>query len=147
MSAEDRGKIKPLFYQRWLGQIEIDNEGSTARDYLARERNFLGWLKLSVTLVVIGTAFILHFNLGGYSSDGGVMLSRAEGKVLSILFYVLAFVCVVAGVSGHLKITSDLRAHKGFAQSGALAHLVFVAVVVAVATASILIIVRNQGSI
>lgn len=32
----------------------VNNEGSIARDHLSNERNFLAWLRLSITLIVIG---------------------------------------------------------------------------------------------
>ncbi|CAB4424880.1 unnamed protein product [Rhizophagus irregularis] len=43
--------------------IVVKNVGSTARDNLSLERNFLSWLRLSTTLVLVGIAYYFHFEI------------------------------------------------------------------------------------
>lgn len=42
----------------------IANEGSTARDGFAHERNYLAMAKLSLSLFVISAALLLRFHFG-----------------------------------------------------------------------------------
>lgn len=53
--------------------LELQNEGSVARDHLASERTFLAWLRTSLSLVSIGIAVTQLFqipSLVGGSSNG-----------------------------------------------------------------------------
>ncbi|RGB35414.1 hypothetical protein C1646_814721 [Rhizophagus diaphanus] len=43
--------------------IVVKNVGSIARDNLSLERNFLSWLRLSTTLVLVGIAYYFHLPL------------------------------------------------------------------------------------
>ncbi|GBC07976.1 hypothetical protein RclHR1_07830003 [Rhizophagus clarus] len=43
--------------------LVVKNVGSTARDNFSIERNFLSWLRLSTTLVLVGLAYYLHFEI------------------------------------------------------------------------------------
>ncbi|GAC93328.1 hypothetical protein PHSY_000893 [Pseudozyma hubeiensis SY62] len=43
--------------------LELQNEGSVARDHLASERTFLAWLRTSLSLVSIGIAVTQLFQL------------------------------------------------------------------------------------
>ncbi|RIA86364.1 hypothetical protein C1645_829414 [Glomus cerebriforme] len=43
--------------------LVFKNVGSTARDNLCIERNFLSWLRLSLTLILVGMAYYLRFEM------------------------------------------------------------------------------------
>lgn len=50
--------------------IVVPNEGSTARDHLANERTFLGWIQMSVTVISLGLA-IAKLMIGGQAAIFG----------------------------------------------------------------------------
>jgi hypothetical protein len=45
--------------------VYIENAGSTARDGLARERNYTTALRFAIALCTVGAAFLLRFRLRG----------------------------------------------------------------------------------
>ncbi|KAN0063546.1 hypothetical protein ACQY0O_003993 [Thecaphora frezii] len=65
--------------------LELQNEGSVARDHLASERTFLAWLRTSLTLVSSGIAVTQIFRLPALANDkqadnGSYLLMVGEGK-------------------------------------------------------------------
>ncbi|ETS63738.1 hypothetical protein PaG_02052 [Moesziomyces aphidis] len=66
--------------------LELQNEGSVARDHLASERTFLAWLRTSLSLVSIGIAVTQLFQLpslvGTPDAHNGAAYLDFEAKLL-----------------------------------------------------------------
>ncbi|SNX81829.1 uncharacterized protein MEPE_00534 [Melanopsichium pennsylvanicum] len=58
--------------------LELENEGSVARDHLASERTFLAWLRTSLSLVSIGIAVTQLFQLPSLVGTPDARLSVAN---------------------------------------------------------------------
>ncbi|CAG8433861.1 7000_t:CDS:2 [Diversispora eburnea] len=65
------------------GDLIVKNTGSVARDYFALERTFLSWLRMGVTLVIVG--FIIYFRSCINLSLEHSHISYAIGKSETIL--------------------------------------------------------------
>ncbi|ORX73334.1 hypothetical protein DL89DRAFT_91504 [Linderina pennispora] len=55
---------------------EIDNKGSTARDFYAAERNFLSWFRLGLAIMATGMAALADFNGSRNSFPDNIEFSR-----------------------------------------------------------------------
>ncbi|GAA5830579.1 hypothetical protein JCM5353_002918 [Sporobolomyces roseus] len=100
----------------WKRPLIIPNEGSTARDFLARERNFLSWIKLTLYLIAIFCSLLLRFQLGQPTIVPRFQLD-AETP-LGILFFVAALAAVTSSISSYYGVTAAYFEKKGFAYAG-----------------------------
>ncbi|KAI8322756.1 hypothetical protein GQ54DRAFT_249248, partial [Martensiomyces pterosporus] len=55
---------------------EIDNKGSTARDFYAAERNYLSWLRLALAIMSTGMVALTDFNGSKNTFPGDIEMSR-----------------------------------------------------------------------
>ncbi|KAH8923163.1 hypothetical protein BT69DRAFT_1334049 [Atractiella rhizophila] len=104
----------------FLSPRVIVNEGSTARDYLARERNFLSFLKLAVTLFTIAIALLVRFQvqeINGKEPEFPDLL-----KILAIpfgsLYFATAIIILVSSLVSFYSYQTLMKRHTGFVQSG-----------------------------
>ncbi|SCZ93086.1 BZ3500_MvSof-1268-A1-R1_Chr6-2g08452 [Microbotryum saponariae] len=121
----------------------IPNEGSTARDYLARERNFLSWIKLSSVLSIISAAILLHLSLGGVKEVPQFALNAAVP--LSILFFIAAFSSLFVGIHDTLSVDDKYRRRTGFVYAGRASTLTTWAICGLALASCIILVISGFG--
>ncbi|KAM0754415.1 hypothetical protein T439DRAFT_376899 [Meredithblackwellia eburnea MCA 4105] len=126
----------PLGAAKW-----IKNEGSTARDFLARERNWLSWVKLSVTLFVISAALLLRFS---FSEDEIPNWEASAEKPLGILFFCSAWSSLLVGIFTLYSHQNAMRRKEGFIYSGRISQAVTWAIGLLTVSACILLLVAED---
>ncbi|GAO49418.1 hypothetical protein G7K_3568-t1 [Saitoella complicata NRRL Y-17804] len=80
--------------------------GSSARDHCANERTFLSWLRLSLTLTLVGLAFVLKFDLNAIDEPSHE--ERTLALPLGYTFIALAILSVGVGLANYLRLLSLL---------------------------------------
>ncbi|KWU43555.1 hypothetical protein RHOSPDRAFT_34865 [Rhodotorula sp. JG-1b] len=110
--ADGRSRIT---VSKLFGSPVILNEGSTARDYLARERNFLSWLKLTVSLAVISAALLVRFQFGGGTLPDW---EKHAQEPLGILFFIASLGSLVSASITFYRSQSGFARHKAFVYAG-----------------------------
>ncbi|GAA5934904.1 DUF202 domain-containing protein [Sporobolomyces koalae] len=125
----------------WKRPLVIANEGSTARDFLARERNFLSWVKVTLYLLVISAALLLRFQLGREGSIPQVELNA--DTPLGVLFFVAALCTIAIGTSGYFGVTKSYFQKKGFAYAGRIGEAVIAGIGLLIVTTCIILLAAN----
>ncbi|BGP23205.1 DUF202 domain protein [Rhodotorula toruloides] len=136
-SSIESQERRPFSEKLW-GRIIIPNDGSTARDYLARERNFLSWIKLSSTLAVLSAALLIRFQFGSQ-----VQLPDWEEKAqvpLGILFFIACMASLVIGTITFYRSQSGYAQLKAFVYAGKFTDLLIVGLGLLTLTACILLL-------
>ncbi|ORY74286.1 hypothetical protein BCR35DRAFT_306737 [Leucosporidium creatinivorum] len=121
----------------------VENRGSTARDYLARERNWLSWVKLSTTLAVISAAMLLRFQFGEQIKVPGYEV--ASEIPLGILFSIAAGASLLVGVGGHFSYDQLMRRQAGFVYSGKPTQIVVWSICGLTIAACVLLLVAGDA--
>ncbi|BGP14352.1 hypothetical protein JCM10213v2_002299 [Rhodosporidiobolus nylandii] len=94
----------------------MPNEGSTARDFLARERNFLSWIKLATTLAIISAALLIRFQFG---KEISMPQWEIDAEVpLGCLFFAATLASLAVGTHGFYASASGYLARKAFVYGG-----------------------------
>ncbi|BGP01169.1 hypothetical protein NBRC10513v2_002121 [Rhodotorula toruloides] len=136
-SSIESQERRPFSEKLW-GRLIIPNDGSTARDYLARERNFLSWIKLSSTLAVLSAALLIRFQFGSQ-----VQLPEWEQKAqvpLGILFFIACIASLVIGTTTFYRSQSGYAQHKAFVYAGKFTDLLIVGIGLLTLAACILLL-------
>ncbi|GAA5976767.1 hypothetical protein JCM10908_005625 [Rhodotorula pacifica] len=134
-SIRRRGTVSKL-----LGSPTILNEGSTARDYLARERNFLSWLKLTVSLAVISAALLVRFQFGGVVMPDWEQHAQ---EPLGILFFVASIGSLISSSITFYRAQSDYALHKAFVYAGRAQDTLIVGIALLTLASCILLLVND----
>ncbi|KAJ2710703.1 hypothetical protein H4R19_003621 [Coemansia spiralis] len=111
--ATDGSSSPPPRGPVWVWRVpgKVSNTGSTARDMLAAERNFLSWLRLSLGAMGTGAVALadiaqLHSPLRNGGGGGGAMRRFLEDydDVIGLLLFSLSAFALVAAliVYGHV---------------------------------------------
>ncbi|GAA5976558.1 hypothetical protein JCM11641_001339 [Rhodosporidiobolus odoratus] len=135
---ENRERLPQILW----GTKRIPNEGSTARDYLARERNFLSWIKLATTLAIISAALLIRFQFGK-----AVFMPQWEidGEIpLGILFFVATLACLGVGTHSFYTSTSGYSQNKAFVYAGKAVDVLVVGIGLLVAVACVLLLAADH---
>ncbi|ORZ03921.1 hypothetical protein BCR43DRAFT_484180 [Syncephalastrum racemosum] len=104
--------------------VIVPNKGSTARDILAVERNFLTFFRLGSTLAVIGFTILLKFRLptvdeGGDVDDRDDDWSNEElRRPIGIIFVAIGFLSVLVAIGKYFKNQILLIKQKNNIQAG-----------------------------
>lgn len=77
------------------GSLLLPNKGSTARDHMASERTFLGWLRTALSLASVGVGVAQLLKLS--DSSDSTWFSRLS-KGLGLSFLIVSWFCLTVGV-------------------------------------------------
>src|SRR5690606_7665565 len=83
----------------YISCLLYTNSGSTARDVLANERNWMSWLRLSLFLNVLTIAMALNFQL----KSSPTPLEKRMSLPLGIILWVLSAAALVAGSGAYFS--------------------------------------------
>jgi uncharacterized membrane protein YidH (DUF202 family) len=115
VNPENARAACPLFLARPLfGPLIFENSASDARDYLANERTFLSWLRLSLYLTIVSCAIILSFHLHSAPSQ----LERHVALPLGLVLWTLSSLCLITGFCTYLKTVIKYSRRTAIVQSG-----------------------------
>ncbi|KAK8118907.1 uncharacterized protein PG998_003533 [Apiospora kogelbergensis] len=87
----------PFWSWPFLGPLLLDNESSDARDHCANERTFLSYLRLSIYMAIVSVAIVVSFHLRSQPTA----LELRIAKPLGIIFWILAFACLLVGFGNY----------------------------------------------
>ncbi|KAK9469915.1 hypothetical protein V1512DRAFT_269426 [Lipomyces arxii] len=124
---------------RNLPNTLLENKGPVARDHLANERNFLAWVRTSLSFATIGLAVTQAFRGQG---DGLLY----AGKVIGALLIVLAISLLLIGAYRFYIVAIWVQRGK-FPPSRAAILNVTVAAVTLIALSFILIVINTSRTI
>ncbi|KAK9478765.1 hypothetical protein V1514DRAFT_319800 [Lipomyces japonicus] len=127
---------RPGTILRNMTNLMLENKGPVARDHLANERNFLAWVRTSLSFATIGLAVTQAFR--GYGD--GLLVA---GKVIGALFILLAIALVVIGAYRYYVTAIWLQRGK-YPPTRAAVFNVTVASSVLIAVAFVLIVVNTS---
>jgi uncharacterized membrane protein YidH (DUF202 family) len=98
LNTTPRQKAKDTAVKRfWRRQISVSVPHEDCRDHLALERTFLGYVRTSTALVMIGITVAQLFRLQSNPSPGGKVGFHVTGTPLAGLFICLAILVAVSG--------------------------------------------------
>jgi hypothetical protein len=89
----------------------IENNGSTARDFVMQERNMLSHLKLAMLLSVLSTSLLLHSRLSP-AMDG--QEQSTAGVPIACILFAGAILSIVAGTFEYHYGIRDLLKARAF---------------------------------
>ncbi|KAK9448449.1 uncharacterized protein V1518DRAFT_418997 [Limtongia smithiae] len=149
MSEEELLRVKgndygfPLLIQyesmatlwRNMPNMLLENKGAVARDHLANERNYLAWVRTSLSFATIGLAITQAFR--GYGD--GLLIA---GKIIGALFIVLAISLMIVGAYRYYIVAIWLQREK-FPPGRASVFTISVAAILLILTGFILILVNT----
>jgi len=119
--------------------LEIDNEGSTCRDHLARERNLLSSLRISVTLLVVSAALVLRIRLVDIGEGGNVhFISRKWAMPLGAILFTFSVLVLISGIGDFFQAQQMMRRRYGIIRPNFLYELVIVLLTIILGTICIL---------
>ncbi|KAF2869849.1 hypothetical protein BDV95DRAFT_89230 [Massariosphaeria phaeospora] len=140
---QDNDYDRAVFIERPLfGALLFDNNASDARDHAANERTFLSWLRLSVFLAIVSTAITMSFHL----KDKASAMEKKIALPLGIIFWLLAVVCLMTGLSNYIETVSRYSRRTALVQAGWKTQMVFTVVAISIVTACILFLSTNANT-
>lgn len=150
----DRSQEEAVSQRRlgWLSEflgkfksLELENEGSVARDHLAIERTFLAWLRTSVTFASIGIAITQLFRLPTASPDSpssplaSTNLQKL-GRPLGATFLAISILILLLGYYRYLQVQYWVLRGKYPASRGTVGFVGLVAFSVMVGSLVVIIV-------
>ncbi|KAI5838109.1 hypothetical protein DFP73DRAFT_273056 [Morchella snyderi] len=133
-----------------LRTVELENEGSTARDHLALERTFLAWLRTSLAFASIGVGISQLFRLNAaVQSSGpseGMITLRHLGKPLGITFLATAIAVLLIGVHRYYESQGWLLRGKFPASRGSVYFLTGVVALLITVTLVVILIIQPANA-
>ncbi|KAM0441293.1 hypothetical protein ACHAPT_000602 [Fusarium lateritium] len=81
----------------WSSQVSCEVDFSAARDHLANERTFLGYLRTSMMMSMVGTLVAQLFTINHETSHGSGLGYFAAGKPLAITCYAFSIGTILLG--------------------------------------------------
>ncbi|KAK8868617.1 hypothetical protein PGQ11_007195 [Apiospora arundinis] len=104
----------PFWSWPFLGPLLLENESSDARDHCANERTFLSYLRLSIYMAIVSVAIVVSFHLRSQPSA----LELRIAKPLGIIFWILAFACLLVGFGNYTKTVNKYANRTAIVQTG-----------------------------
>ncbi|GAA5887255.1 hypothetical protein JCM6882_002464 [Rhodosporidiobolus microsporus] len=127
--------------QKLWGTTLVLNEGSTTRDYLARERNFLSWVKLCGFLALISASLLIRFQFGKTVSTPNW---QVEAEIpLGILFFVATIGSLFIGSTTFFTSATGYSQNKAFVYGGRIVDVVLWGVGLLTITACVLLLAAD----
>ncbi|TNY22370.1 hypothetical protein DMC30DRAFT_147981 [Rhodotorula diobovata] len=127
--------------QKLWGSVLVPNVGSTARDYCARERNFLSLVKLATTLALVAACLLIRFQFGDEISMPA--FEKYAQTPLGILFFVACLASLAAGTITFYTVSSGYEHRQAFVYAGMYNDAVLVCITALIFTTCILLLVAN----
>ncbi|KAF4988313.1 hypothetical protein FDECE_15103 [Fusarium decemcellulare] len=81
----------------WASSVSCEVDFSVARDHLANERTFLGYLRTSMMMSMVGTLVAQLFTINHESSHGTGLGYFAAGKPMAITCYAFSIGTILLG--------------------------------------------------
>ncbi|KAF6766954.1 protein of unknown function DUF202 [Kalmanozyma brasiliensis GHG001] len=111
--------LKPLRWAQTFLQVK-ETSSSSARDFLARERNFFSWLRLSCLLAILSASLILQLQLPDTARSYSTPRRRQNEpvdwdhlplstKVFAGIFFALSIISLGAGTVDYLNAERGLE--------------------------------------
>ncbi|KAF9071537.1 hypothetical protein BDP27DRAFT_1219048 [Rhodocollybia butyracea] len=122
--------------------LVVQNVGSTARDYLFLERNFLSHLKLALLFSVLSSSLLLHARLvpdsGEHSSGSSVNLPLAG------LQFAAAMLAIFGGLWEYLVGYRDFFDMRPFNVAGTMPHLAAMVAIIAIILVTCVVLLADN---
>lgn len=109
---------------RFFAEEIIPNTGSTARDHLAKDRNWMQWSRLGSNLSVIGILLCLR---ASWPSLPDNRAGSADWPI-GIVFFVVSLLSIIVGVLEYWHVHSQMAQNKLIAHSGPFTQAAITAV-------------------
>ncbi|KAG0139660.1 hypothetical protein CROQUDRAFT_666169 [Cronartium quercuum f. sp. fusiforme G11] len=103
---------------RQLPNDIITNTGSTARDHLAKDRNWMQWIRLGANLSLVG--ILACSRSWKWSIEQQVEVS---GWPVGLLFFGVSLLAIVVGGVEYCQVHAQMARNLGIAQSGLLSQI------------------------
>ncbi|GAA6034889.1 hypothetical protein JCM8097_009352 [Rhodosporidiobolus ruineniae] len=126
----------------WGSQLVL-NEGSTARDYLARERNFLSYIKLATTLAIISASLLIRFQFGRT-----IEMPRWEVEAevpLGVLFFAATLGSLIIGTYSFYTSATGYSEHRAFVYAGKAVDVFVVGIGLLTVAACVLLLAGSDA--
>ncbi|GAA5921548.1 hypothetical protein JCM3775_003099 [Rhodotorula graminis] len=127
--------------QKLWGSVLVPNNGSTARDYCARERNFLSMIKTATILALVSASLLIRFQFGEQVSMP--QFERYAQTPLGVLFFVACLVTLAAGTFTFYSTLSGYEHRRAFVYAGRSTDAALVGVTVLIFTTCVVLLVAN----
>lgn len=95
--------------------VELENTGSTTRDFQMLERNLLSHVRLAVLLSLLSSSLLLNARLPTSSTPSSAENANAKGNVVIAAIEIgAAMAAIGAGVWEYNRNYKDMRESRGF---------------------------------
>ncbi|GAA5839822.1 hypothetical protein JCM11251_001225 [Rhodosporidiobolus azoricus] len=129
---------------KWWGTTVVLNEGSTTRDYLARERNFLSWVKLCGFLAIISASLLIRFQFGNNDAEERPKWQINAEIPLGVLFFCAAVGSLFIGTTSFYTSATAYSKNQAFVYAGLLADVVMWGVGLLTITACVVLLAAGD---
>lgn len=127
------------------GQLVIENEGSVCRDFLAYERNYLAWVKLSATCLVIAGALILRLHLRDITKHTAPSTLEEEYALpMGVIFFIVAILGVLAATTAFFSTQRDMLRNLGHVSSPLFTQAVSFLTTAVIGISCVLLIISTE---
>ncbi|KAI0923736.1 hypothetical protein AcW1_006617 [Taiwanofungus camphoratus] len=126
--------------------VELENTGSTTRDFQMLERNLLSHVRLAVLLSLLSSSLLLNARLPTSSTPSSAENANAKGNVVIAAIEIgAAMAAIGAGVWEYNRNYKDMRESRGFLVATKL-HFVIMVVVSLIVFATCLVLVTDDAA-
>jgi len=142
---EDDQDLRPSVFHH--EQLVVNNQGSVTRDFLAFERNWLSWIKLVISCMVISGALLIRLQVNEAGRDGPHQPLEIKAAIpLGSIFFALSILSLLAATSSFFRVQSGMLKGLGHVTNGWFTELISMLVTVVVAASCILLVVATCRS-
>ncbi|GAA6055367.1 hypothetical protein JCM3770_001074 [Rhodotorula araucariae] len=127
--------------QKLWGSTLVPNAGSTARDYCARERNFLSMIKLTTTLALVAASLLIRFQFGEQIDMPN--FEKHAQTPLGVLFFVACLATLASGTFSFYSVSAGYEHRQAFVYSGRINDVLLVSLTILVFSTCVVLLVGN----